>query len=101
MSATATTSVIDRISDARCAELLVDLIRQRSVVGEETTAHRWMAERHRAAGMRVDEYSVENNNAPLVLGELGGGDLPGVLFDGHFDTVFAVPDDWSHAPWAA
>jgi acetylornithine deacetylase/succinyl-diaminopimelate desuccinylase-like protein len=100
MSATATTSVIDRISDERCAELLVDLIRQRSVVGEETTGNRWMAKWLRAAGMRVDEYSVENTIAPLVLGELGGGDRPGVLFDGHFDTVFAVPNDWSHAPWA-
>jgi acetylornithine deacetylase/succinyl-diaminopimelate desuccinylase-like protein len=101
MSATAPTSVIDRISEERCAELLVELIRQRSVVGEETTAHRWMAGRLRAAGMRVDEYSVENNPAPLVLGELSGGDRPGVLFDGHFDTVFAVPDDWTHGPWAA
>ena len=100
MSATATTSVIERISDERCAELLVTLIRQRSVVGEETTAHRWMAERLRAAGMRVEEYSVENTPAPLVLGELGGGDRPGVLFDGHFDTVFAVPDDWIRGPWA-
>jgi succinyl-diaminopimelate desuccinylase len=100
MSATATTSVIERITDERCAELLVTLIRQRSVVGEETTAHRWMAERLRAAGMRVEEYSVENTKAPLVLGELGEGDRPGVLFDGHFDTVFAVPDDWTRGPWA-
>jgi succinyl-diaminopimelate desuccinylase len=99
MSATATTSVIDRITDERCAELLVALIRQRSVVGEETTAHRWMADRLREAGMRVDEYTVENTAAPLVLGELAGGDRPGVLFDGHFDTVFAVPGDWSRAPW--
>jgi acetylornithine deacetylase/succinyl-diaminopimelate desuccinylase-like protein len=101
MSTTAATPVIDGISEERCAELLIDLIRQRSVVGEETTAHRWMAERLRASGMRVDEYTVENTTAPLVLGELTGGDRPGVLFDGHFDTVFAVPSDWSHAPWAA
>jgi acetylornithine deacetylase/succinyl-diaminopimelate desuccinylase-like protein len=99
MSATATTSVIDRITDERCAELLVALIRQRSVVGEETTAHRWMADRLREAGMRVDEYTVENTAAPLVLGELAGGDRPGVLFDGHFDTVFAIPGDWTRAPW--
>jgi acetylornithine deacetylase/succinyl-diaminopimelate desuccinylase-like protein len=101
MSATATTSVIDRISEERCAELLTQLIRERSVVGEETTAHRWMADRLRDAGMRVDEYTVENTPAPLVLGELAGGDRPGVLFDGHFDTVFAVPGDWTRAPFGA
>jgi succinyl-diaminopimelate desuccinylase len=101
MSATATTSVTERITEERCAELLDALIRQRSVVGEETTAHRWMADRLREAGMRVDEYTVENTPAPLVLGELAGGERPGVLFDGHFDTVFAVPGDWSHEPWAA
>src|SRR5258707_694905 len=99
MSATVTRSVIDSITDERCAELLIELIRQRSVVGEETTAHSWMGDRLRDAGMRVEEYTVENTPAPLVLGELaGGGDRPGVLFDGHFDTVFAVPDDWTRAP---
>ncbi len=101
MSATATTSVIDRISEERCAELLTELIRERSVVGEETTAHRWMANRLRDAGMRVEEYTVENTPAPLVLGELAGGDRPGILFDGHFDTVFAVQDDWTRPPFAA
>jgi acetylornithine deacetylase/succinyl-diaminopimelate desuccinylase-like protein len=93
--------VIDRVTEERCAELLTQLIRERSVVGEETTAHRWMADRLREAGMQVEEYTVENTPAPLVLGELGGGDRPGVLFDGHFDTVFAVPGDWTHAPFAA
>ena len=102
MSATVTTSVIDSITEERCAELLTELIRQRSVVGEETTAHGWMADRLRDAGLRVEEYTVENTPAPLVLGELaGGGDRPGVLFDGHFDTVFAVPGDWTRPPFAA
>src|SRR5258706_4267743 len=101
MSTTATTSVIDSISEERCAELLTQLIREPSVVGEETNAHRWMADRLREAGMRVEEYTVENTPAPLVLGELAGGDRPGVLFDGHFDTVFAVPGDWTRSPWGA
>src|SRR5882672_8586069 len=101
MSATATTSVIDRITEDRCADLLTQLIRERSVVGEETTAHRWMADRLSEAGMRVEEYTVENTPAPLVLGELAGGDRPGILFDGHFDTVFAVQGDWTRPPFAA
>jgi hypothetical protein len=42
MSAIATASVIDSITEERCAELLTELIRERSVVGEETTAHLWM-----------------------------------------------------------
>ncbi len=101
MSAIAITSVIDSITEDRCADLLTQLIRERSVVGEETTAHRWMADRLSEAGMDVDEYTVENTPAPLVLGELAGGDRPGVLFDGHFDTVFAVPGDWTRPPFDA
>jgi acetylornithine deacetylase/succinyl-diaminopimelate desuccinylase-like protein len=101
MSAIATASVIDSITEDRCADLLTQLIRERSVVGEETTAHRWMADRLSEARMRVDEYTVENTPAPLVLGELAGGDRPGVLFDGHFDTVFAVPGDWTRSPFGA
>ena len=39
---------------------------------------------------------------PLVLGVLeGDGDEPGVLFDAHYDTVHARPEDWSRDPWGA
>jgi succinyl-diaminopimelate desuccinylase len=98
--ADAISSVIARITEDRCASLLIELIRQRSVVGEKTTAHRWMTDRLRDAGMDVEQYTVEDLPAPLVLGRREGGDRPGVLFDGHFDTVFAAPEDWTHDPWA-
>jgi acetylornithine deacetylase/succinyl-diaminopimelate desuccinylase-like protein len=51
--------------------------------------------------MAVEAYSVDNVPEPLIIGSLEGGDRPGVLFDGHFDTVFAVPEDWSRDPWSA
>jgi acetylornithine deacetylase/succinyl-diaminopimelate desuccinylase-like protein len=52
--------------------------------------------------MTVSHYAVEGRKAPLVLGVLEGeGDGPGVLFDAHFDTVHARPDDWSRDPWGA
>lgn len=90
------------ITEERCAELLTQLIRQRSVTGEKTTAHQWMSQRLADAGLRIDHYTVEDLPAPMVIGTLeGDGDRPGVLFDGHFDTVFAVPDDWSRDPWGA
>jgi acetylornithine deacetylase/succinyl-diaminopimelate desuccinylase-like protein len=45
---------------------------------------------------------VEGRRTPLVVGALEGhGDKPGVLFDGHYDTVGAVPGDWSHDPFTA
>ena len=51
-------------------------------------------------GMTVEMYPVEGRKVPLVLGVIEGeGDGPGVLFDGHFDTVHAVPSDWSNDPW--
>ena len=90
------------ITEERCAELLTQLIRQRSVTGEKTTAAAWMTDRLREFGMSIDHYTVEDLPAPMVVGTIAGaGDRPGVLFDGHFDTVFAVPDDWSRDPWGA
>jgi succinyl-diaminopimelate desuccinylase len=86
----------------RCEELLREIVAIRSVVGEDTTAHLWMTRRLRDLGMRVEHYAVEGRRAPLVLGVLEGDeDQPGVLFDGHYDTVAATPADWSHDPWAA
>jgi succinyl-diaminopimelate desuccinylase len=100
MNAVAASTAFDGISEERCAELLIELIRIRSVSGEVTTAHLWMSERLAAVGMSVEQYSVEEIPSPLVLGRLeGSGRRPGVLFDGHYDTVFAVPSDWSRDPW--
>lgn len=90
------------VSQDRCEELLRQVVRIRSVVGEETTAHLWVTERLRALGMTVEHYAVEGSKAPLVLGVLEGeGDDEGVLFDAHFDTVHARPADWSRDPWGA
>jgi len=99
MSQTVATSVIDAVSEERCRELLVEFVRIRSVVGEKTTAHSWVTEHLRGLGMAVEQYAIDDLPGPLVLGELGGGNRPGVMFDAHYDTVFAAPDDWSRDPW--
>jgi len=86
----------------RCQDLLTQMVRLRSVVGEPTTAHLWVTDRLRELGMTVEHYAVEGRKAPLVLGVLeGDGDEPGILFDAHFDTVHARPEDWSRDPWGA
>jgi acetylornithine deacetylase/succinyl-diaminopimelate desuccinylase-like protein len=86
----------------RCEQLLRELVSIRSVVGEDTTAHLWVSARLRELGMTVEHYAVEGRRTPLVLGVLeGDGDEPGVLFDAHYDTVHAVPTDWSRDPWGA
>jgi acetylornithine deacetylase/succinyl-diaminopimelate desuccinylase-like protein len=90
------------VDAARCEQLLSEMVRIRSVVGESTTAHLWVTERLRELGMAVEHYAVEGRKVPLVLGVLeGDGDQPGVLFDAHYDTVYAVPEDWDHNPWGA
>ncbi|UGS35547.1 M20 family metallopeptidase [Capillimicrobium parvum] len=90
------------VTTDRCQDLLTQIVRIRSVVGEPTTAHLWVSERLRELGMTVEHYAVEGRTAPLVLGVLeGDGDEPGVLFDAHFDTVHARPEDWSRDPWGA
>jgi succinyl-diaminopimelate desuccinylase len=96
-------SISAGITTERCEQLLTEIVRIRSVVGEDTTAHLWVSERLRELGMTVDHYGVEGRRVPLVLGVLPGTDpaRPGVLFDAHFDTVGAVASDWQHDPWAA
>jgi acetylornithine deacetylase/succinyl-diaminopimelate desuccinylase-like protein len=86
----------------RCEALLSELVSIRSVVGEDTTAHLWMTDRLKELGMSVEQYAVEGRRAPLVLGVLeGDGDQPGVIFDGHYDTVGATPRDWTSDPFRA
>jgi succinyl-diaminopimelate desuccinylase len=90
------------VSVERCEELLGQLVRLRSVVGEDTKAHSWVTTRLRELGFTVEHYAVEGRKAPLVLGVLEGeGHEPGVLFDAHYDTVHARPEDWTRDPWGA
>ncbi|HEX6666674.1 MAG TPA: M20/M25/M40 family metallo-hydrolase [Solirubrobacterales bacterium] len=84
----------------RAEQLLREIVGIRSVVGEDTTAHLWLTRQLEEIGMSVEHYPVEGRTMPFVLGVIEGeGDGPGVLFDAHFDTVHAVPSDWSHDPW--
>lgn len=84
----------------RAEQLLREIVGIRSVVGEDTTAHLWLTRQLEEIGMTVEHYPVEGRSMPFVLGVIEGeGDGPGVLFDAHFDTVHAVPSDWSHDPW--
>ncbi|HEX3361178.1 MAG TPA: M20/M25/M40 family metallo-hydrolase [Solirubrobacterales bacterium] len=98
--ATEQQSLSSGISVARAEQLLSEFVSIPSVVGDKTTAHLWMTERLKEIGMTVEHYPVEGRTAPLVFGVIeGDGDGPGVLFDAHFDTVHAVPEDWTHNPW--
>jgi len=63
----------------RCEALLREIVSIRSVVGEETTAHLWLSDRLREAGMTVEHYAVEGRRTPLVLGTFeGSGNRPAV-----------------------
>jgi acetylornithine deacetylase/succinyl-diaminopimelate desuccinylase-like protein len=96
------TVALDAVRVERCEHLLGELVSIPSVVGDPTRAHLWVTQRLRDLGMTVSHYAVEGRKAPLVLGVLEGeGHGPGVLFDAHFDTVHARPDDWSTDPWGA
>jgi acetylornithine deacetylase/succinyl-diaminopimelate desuccinylase-like protein len=97
---TSTKEASAAISAERAEQLLKEIVGIRSVVGEETSAHMWMAKQMNEIGMTVEMYPVEGRKVPMVLGVIeGDGDGPGVLFDGHFDTVHAVASDWSHDPF--
>ena len=102
MSITNESTPLAPVSVERCERLLTEMVSIPSVVGDATRAHLWVTARLQELGMSVSHYAVEGRKAPLVLGVLeGDGDAPGVLFDAHFDTVHARPDDWSRDPWGA
>jgi acetylornithine deacetylase len=90
------------VEPERCESLLRQFVSIRSVVGEDTTAHLWLTEQLKGLGMTVEHYAVEGRRTPLVLGVLeGDGDRPGVMFDGHYDTVAATAADWTSDPFTA
>jgi succinyl-diaminopimelate desuccinylase len=90
------------VEPERCESLLRQFVSIRSVVGEDTTAHLWLSGQLRELGMNVEHYAVEGRRTPLVLGVLeGDGDRPGVMFDGHYDTVAATATDWTSDPFTA
>jgi succinyl-diaminopimelate desuccinylase len=90
------------ISVERAEQLLTEFVSTPSVVGDKTTAHLWMTARLEEIGMTVEQYPVEGRPAPFLLGVIeGDGDGPGILFDAHFDTVHAVPSDWTSDPFKA
>lgn len=102
MSTTNEATPLPAVPVERCEALLTELVSIPSVVGDATRAHLWVTARLEELGMTVSHYAVEGRASPLVLGVLeGDGDGPGVLFDAHFDTVHARPDDWSRDPWGA
>jgi succinyl-diaminopimelate desuccinylase len=90
------------VSPERCETLLREFVSIKSVTGEDTTAHLWLTRLLESFGMDVEHYAVDGRRMPLVLGVLeGNGDAPGVIFDGHYDTVAATPSDWSSDPFTA
>lgn len=90
------------VSPERCETLLREFVSIRSVTDEQTTAHLWLTQLLQSFGMEVEHYAVDGRRMPLVIGVLeGDGDAPGVVFDGHYDTVAATPSDWSSDPFTA
>lgn len=84
------------LSDERLIGLCSDLVRCRTLTGEERPAAEVAAAAMRELG--YDEVRVDRLGN--VVGILRGGAGPTVLLDGHLDTVsVANPDAWSRDPY--
>ena len=84
------------LSDERLIRLCCDLVRCRTVTGEEKPAADVAAAAMREFG--YDEVRVDRLGN--VVGIVRGGPGPTVLLDGHLDTVpVANPDAWSRDPF--
>jgi acetylornithine deacetylase len=108
---------IERRSD-ELYEIVAELVRHPSVLGNEAGAQEAVAAHMRAAGMEtelweLDDAVLELPNAgvsgvpfsgrPNVTGKRrGGGSGHSLIFNGHIDVVSPEPvEQWSHDPWGA
>jgi acetylornithine deacetylase len=107
--------VLDAIDRERLVALASELIRQRSLSGEESAAQRHVAGVLERAGMRVETWDVDvdalsrhpafsaelDRDAMLgVVGRTGRGHGARLLVDGHIDVVPPGQDeDWTTPPF--
>jgi putative selenium metabolism hydrolase len=80
------------------ATFLQDLVRIPSLSGQEEAAAIRLAEEMRKVGF--DEVRIDRIGN--VIGRVGSGDGPKLLYNGHLDTVdVGDPTRWRHPPYAA
>lgn len=74
--------------------------------GEEATCQRWLAEQLRSFGTftAVDIWDGAPGRPNVAATLAGSAGAPGLMFNGHTDTVEVTPDQraaWSGDPWSA
>jgi acetylornithine deacetylase len=106
----------DAVDPVALREELAGIIRIPSVTGDEEAVAADLAERARAAGLRVEELSpdpaairadeawpgeeTERTALPIVIGRLGSPGGRRVVLSGHIDVVPpGDPATWSADPW--
>jgi acetylornithine deacetylase len=117
-------AVARRLSNAVAArreeliELTVELVRERSLLGEEAGAQRVMAERLTGLGFAVERVAIEppagdgdgswgyapldyEGRACVAARLMGTGAGRSLHLSGHVDVVpIDTPEGWGHDPWA-
>ncbi len=109
---------VDSMSE-KIIEFLRELIRFRSVTGEEGKIQEFIARKARATGLHVDVFEPEwealkrhpayipvprdYRGRPNVVATLKGrGGGRSLLLNGHVDVIPAAAQDaWQHGPWSA
>ena len=90
--------IIDKIDDMRdeIIKFLQDIVRipSENPPSKYKEVARFVERKMRDIGLKT---SIKRNN---VIGELGNGDGPTLIFNGHFDTVEAFKG-WSKDPFGA
>ncbi|HEX3736547.1 MAG TPA: M20/M25/M40 family metallo-hydrolase [Solirubrobacterales bacterium] len=91
------------VDRARTREVLADLLRSRSVLGESTDCDRLVAGLMESLGFEVSSFRrpTYRGGRTVVARLRGDGDGPVVAFDGHYDTEPADVGRWSVGPWSA
>jgi len=94
--------LLSHIDEKSIVDLCSQLIRLKSVnpPGNEHDAARYSADYLAEAGLEVELITHTPERASVLARLKGSGELPGIMFTGHLDTVPVGAEKWLYDPFA-
>lgn len=94
---------LKKTSEAEVIELCQKLVRINSInpPGNELAVAKLAAEALTAAGIPVEYIPHEEGRSSLIAWIKGSGEIPGLMYSGHLDTVPVGASAWKHDPLGA
>jgi len=95
--------VLANVEREPTVKMLQKLIQTKSTnpPGEELVLAEWVADYFQKVGLQVDLMPFSGKRGNLIARIKGSGEVPGLIFSAHFDTVPEGEIPWTYPPYAA